>query len=115
MLVETFGDIQCIPGCTVTLHVDRECDPGTIDNSDELKDQINRYLSYEGVWYAARVRSYIRPLRNSYRQVLTLVRNFTPVDNEIDTPDANDNELDNIDFDAPAPAQESVRKRQGAL
>ena len=84
LIVETFGDIQCIPGCIVTLCVDREYDPGTIDNPDELKDQINRYLSYEGVWYAVRVRSYIRPPETSYRQVLTLVRNFTPVQNSID-------------------------------
>ena len=115
LMVETDGNIQCIPGYTVALKIDREYDTSDIDDPDQLEDQMNRYLSYEGTWYVARVRSYVRPNKNSYRQVLTLVRNFSLNDNIVDPPESDDESFDDLDFDKPPLESSSVRKRPGAL
>ena len=79
LLAEVAGDMQCIPGCQVAVKVDRDFDATITEDPDDTDVQAKRYLSYEGIWTASRVHTYVRPPEQKYKQVLTLVRNYANV------------------------------------
>ena len=59
LMIETDGEIQCIPGCQVMVKIDREYDPSEFEDPDTMEEQLKRYMSYEGLWIAARVHTYV--------------------------------------------------------
>ena len=75
LIVNVPGIIQCRPGCVVSVSVDRPSNVSELETHGELDEQVRRYVQFDGIWYARRVHTYVRPAQQQYKQILTLVRN----------------------------------------
>ena len=85
LIVNTSGNILRQPGCYVNIVVDRRISISLEDSShNEINNQIQRYMAFEGLWIASKVEHIIEPAKGKYRQNLWLMHNFMN-DNTLDT------------------------------
>lgn len=79
LLVKSAGMIDRIPGCVVDVSVDKG-DENQYSEDPQLYDEMmRRYKGLQGVWVVTKVHNYVKPNSGkveSFRQVLTLARNF---------------------------------------
>lgn len=81
LVVNSVGELSRKPGSVVTIAVDRSSKDLNGDRTEDLERLKNRYKTFEGPWFASKVRHIIEPNRGpegngSYRQNIVLFRNF---------------------------------------
>lgn len=85
LIINTSGNIYRQSGCYVNVVVDRRISISLEDSShNEINNQIQRYMAFEGLWIASKVEHIIEPAKGKYRQNLWLMHNFMN-DNTLDT------------------------------
>ena len=77
LMVETSGMLLRFPAMMVSVEIDRPKNELTVEDPQVLQDLMTRYQGLEGVWISSRVHSYVYPPAGRFRQILTLMRNYT--------------------------------------
>lgn len=77
LLVEVSGRIRRQPGYVVDVKVDRSNTNVDDESLIQQKDYFQRFRGFEGPWIIYRVRNVIEFNKKTFRQKLTLIRNFT--------------------------------------
>ena len=77
LMVETSGVLLRFPAMMVSVEIDRPKNELTVEDPQVLQDLMTRYQGLEGVWISSRVHSYVYPPAGRFRQILTLMRNYT--------------------------------------
>ena len=78
LILNITGDVRRQPGSLNNLMLDRSLANVTSDDKKELEKLKRKYKAYEGIWLASKVRTIIKPMQPSFRQLVVLFRNFVP-------------------------------------
>ena len=76
LIVNTSGHILRKIACYIQLAIDRRIKNDGDDTRDMMKNELERYKGFEGLWIVSKVENIIEPAKRKYRQNLWLMRNF---------------------------------------
>lgn len=77
-VVNITGEMHRQPGSLTVITLDRTMPDVKSEDKSEFEKTKQKYKTYEGMWFAAKVRNIISPSKQFFRQQVVMFRNFIP-------------------------------------